>query len=1071
MAEKPMRNDLFLGPGRPERCRGPRPALRRGLFLLGFAAVGVSGLAFAQEPSHETYSVAEGLISRDILDLAQDSTGRLWILDAEGVTAYDGSRFESRSAGVVPSSDLGALAVDESDRIWVASGEGPDLYRLDADGWSSLPRVPESEGDTTPRIALGMLFEGDRATVAAAGGSGLWLWRSGPDGLAAPARPKGALPSEQITALTPFDGKLAVGTAAGLCFLSFSGSLDCDVRRRFPKLAEMIHATSAETLPEGRERLWVFADSSGGLRKPSTAWLGRIQDGELTTVLEPPAFAPVLLQSPKYPKSWTEIVLDPVGGMYFGTRWSLSYLAPDLQDGIKPVHLRRRLPSVGVNTLLVDRESNVWLGGSRGLDRLHGLRFWNYDRDDGLIEDEVSAAIEATPGTFVLGHNLGVTIIEGREISTLAFELPSGFYRNDFRVVGMEVGPEGDVWLAASKMGLLRLSLESRRLSRELPAASSARAVARDGSGRLWVATPEGLFVRTERGFDLAHAPEGIETARRMLLLDDGRILVTTDDGLLVLGRDGRWSKVAAPSAESSQLTALLVRRSGDIWVGSSDFPSVLRQGQLVPIGDGFPGVSGRIFLLLEDPEGRVWIGTADGVHLWDGEQLRHLTVRHGLAGREINRGAGLVDARGRVWIGTDRGISMYQAKHDRPIPAPRLELSGVDSNGKLLPLDQELRLAPRFHQLVFRFRAVTFSKEEELQISYRLEGLEDELQGPSALKASEVRYTNLGPGTYRFRIRAGWPGGSWSEEQVSAPILIPVPIWRTSSFRWSMVLGTAGLILLLSSLRIRAARARAADLEAVNLELRRSAEERELLIADLEARNLELDRFTFTVSHDLKSPLVTIRGFLGFLAQARAMNQYDQMDEDIARIDEAASKMGRLLDDLTALARVGRIVDLSERVPLNPLIQEVLGLFATSLQERRMEVDVAPDLPEVAGDRLRLRTVFQHLIDNAIKFTREQPNPKISVHAQTVGDRARITVADNGKGILEQHRDLVFGLFKRLDQSVSGTGVGLPLVQRIVEAHGGRIWVESEGEGQGSRFIVDLPTERSEARAADSLE
>ena len=1042
--------------------------LLRYIFILGFIiSLGPASPMSAQEPAHQTYSVADGLISRTILDLAQDSTGRLWILDSLGVTVYDGTRFESRSGDVVPASGLGALFIDGSDRLWVASGDRPDLYRLDPEeGWSQLPGLDAGSRRPSSRVHLGVLRggdqgrKGDQETVAAAGGDGLWVWRRGSDGFLDPVRPRGAEAPGRIMALAPFDGQLAVGTAAGLCFLSISGELSCDLLERIPDLRGIIHSVTSESVAGQGERLWIVGDSTDGPRSPGTAWLGSLQDGELTRVLKPPALAPVLLQSPQHPQSWTTTVVDSAGGLYLGTQWSLSFLRPGPGNHLEPLLLRQRLPSVGVHSVWVDRESNVWLCGSRGLDRIHSRRFLHYDRDDGLIEDEVSAAIEPTPGTLVLGHNLGITVIEGQEITTKAFDLPAGIYRNDFRVAGMEVGPDGDVWMASSRAGLLRLNLEHRRLTRELEAASMALAVTRDGAGRLWVAAPEGLFRSTDVGFELAHNPPGMETARRILVLDDDRMLITTNAGLLMLEEDGEWTRVPSPSAEKPQLTALLARQSGEIWVGSSVGPFLLRDRELVPIGGGFPELDGRIFLLLEDPENRVWIGTADGVHVWDGERLRHLTVRHGLPGREINRGAGFVDARGRVWIGTDRGLSVYQKEYDQPIPAPQLELVGVDSGGEMLGLDHELRLQPKLHQLIFKFRAITFSKEEELQIQYRLEGLEDHLQGPSEIKASEVRYTNLGPGTYRFRARAGWAGGYWSEEKVSAPIVIPVPIWRTAGFRWSIALGVAGLILGLSALRIRAARARAADLEAVNLKLRRSAEERELLIADLEARNLELDRFTFTVSHDLKSPLVTIRGFIGFLSEAKAAKQYEQMDEDIARIDEAASKMGRLLDELSTFARVGRIVDLSERVPLNPLIEEVLKLFATSLRERHIEVEVDPDLPELFGDHLRLRAVFQHVIDNAIKFTLDQPNPRITISGQVVGDKVRVAVADNGKGIAPEHRHLIFGLFKRLDQSVSGTGVGLALVQRIVEAHGGRVWVESKGVGSGSRFVVELPAE-----------
>jgi signal transduction histidine kinase len=239
---------------------------------------------------------------------------------------------------------------------------------------------------------------------------------------------------------------------------------------------------------------------------------------------------------------------------------------------------------------------------------------------------------------------------------------------------------------------------------------------------------------------------------------------------------------------------------------------------------------------------------------------------------------------------------------------------------------------------------------------------------------------------------------------------------------------------------------------------------ERAVLVRELEAKNAELERFTYTVSHDLKSPLVTIRGFLGFLEKDALEGNQDRLRADILRINEATGKMGRLLDELLELSRVGRVVNPPQPVPFAELARDAVSLVAGRVAERGVRVEIADDLPVVWGDRVRLLQVAQNLLDNAVKFLGDRKDPRVEVGARRDGDETVLYVRDNGIGIDERHRERVFGLFDKLDPDSEGTGVGLALVRRIVERHGGRTWVESAGPGTGSTFCFTLPAPPAEA-------
>lgn len=242
--------------------------------------------------------------------------------------------------------------------------------------------------------------------------------------------------------------------------------------------------------------------------------------------------------------------------------------------------------------------------------------------------------------------------------------------------------------------------------------------------------------------------------------------------------------------------------------------------------------------------------------------------------------------------------------------------------------------------------------------------------------------------------------------------------------------------------------------------EARLAGEERETLIGNLEAKNTELERFTYTVSHDLKSPLITIKGFLGALAQDLDRSDMPAVQEDMQIISDAAEKMKDLLDDLLELSRIGRVCNPNGYVEGQQLIDAVLTFLAGRIAEKQVDVSVTCDESQFYGDRVRLQEVLQNLVENAVKYA-DPSDPRVTI--QLTSDKTNTTcwVRDNGPGIPPNFREKIFGLFEKLDPHSDGTGIGLAIAKRIIEFHHGEIWVEPNPV-KGSCFCFRIPREPS---------
>ena len=241
------------------------------------------------------------------------------------------------------------------------------------------------------------------------------------------------------------------------------------------------------------------------------------------------------------------------------------------------------------------------------------------------------------------------------------------------------------------------------------------------------------------------------------------------------------------------------------------------------------------------------------------------------------------------------------------------------------------------------------------------------------------------------------------------------------------------------------------AEVRRLNAELEQRVRDR---TAQLEEANRELDAFAYSVSHDLRAPLRAIDGFAQILVEDYGPKLDDEGRRLCGVVSDSARDMGRLIDDLLALSRVGRAALKPSPVDMRRMATQLFAELATPADRARIDFRVG-DLPDADADPALMRLVWQNLIGNAIKFTSRRERADIEVGAARVGRDVVYSVRDNGAGFDMQYAGKLFGVFQRLHsvRDFEGTGVGLAIVQRIVHRHGGRIWAEGR-PGEGATFF-----------------
>ncbi len=981
----------------------------------------------------EVWNREHGLPQISVLALAQAADGYLWLGTEEGLVRFDGTDVIVHNRANTPelrSHYIKALHADEAGDLWVGTEDG--LLRL-RKGKARL--FTEDDGLVHPFIQTLHEDAQGRLWIGTLGGVGLLE-----DGSFRSFTTEDGLPHDIVHSFADAEEGLWIGTEAGLAFLDAQGGIQ-GVEAALPELRVLaLHHDPDGTLWIGThqglvrldgERSTVYS-TADGLADPRVNVLFRDQSGDL----------------------W--VGTDGSGLHRFrGEEWTVLGREQGLPDGT-------------IRAMMEDREGNLWVGTYLGgLVRLRLGMVSYFGVPEGLVNDIAWAVYQDRSQQIWISTNGGLTCLR-RDGTSRSFTTAEGLPNNDVRSVAED--RRGRLWIGTTH-GMARFddtvsldpqSLSAVSISPEIDQAI-IRTVLEDSAGNLWITTLGAGAHRLSPSGELRSwtKEEGLPSNEIRAFLEDsaGVFWAGTGDGLARLDGE-RFETMSMPSLQE-QIFALHEDQEGALWVGILDGAVArLKDGKLTSFGtvQGLP--EQRIHSILTDAHSDLWLTGNDGIFHVTGETVSQvllgqrttvdvmaLSESHGMRSGECN-GMGsspsLRSGDGRLWfacIGGAAVVSPAQSSRNEIVPA--VHLQRVLVGDQRLDPDVPAELAPGTRDLEFHFASLSLRAPERNQYRYRLEGFDEDWVESHQ---RSVRYTNLDPGKYRFRVLASNDDGVWNEEGAEFNVTLKPAFYQTGLFLILSLVSAALGLRFLHGLRMQ---------HVLRLKLKRHR------IAMLETQISEMERFTYAVSHDLKSPLVTIRGFAGYAGKGLEKGKTEQVHKDLQKIDHAASKMQLMLDELLELSRSGRVIEEDQEVHFGQLAREVAELIEGRIHAAGATVVIAENLPIVHGDRKRLHQVLQNLIDNAVKFTGDQTAPRIEVGVRHKSGDAVLFVRDNGAGIPADQLAKVFETFHRLDSKVEGSGLGLALVQRVVEAHGGRIWAESQGPGFGSTFCFTLPGRR----------
>lgn len=1005
------------------------------------------------------YNLGSGLATNKIFDAAQDSLGRMWFATGYGVSLYDGYKWENlnlNSGG--NTTGFKKIIIDSKGIKWLISCI--TTYGLKVNrgtGWTDVSIAPATNEKPEYVTGADIIYRNGKPLLVITTHDHLYILNDKKWSVT-------ATDDHQFTDVSASRDKFYLSGRKGLVLLTFDRNGKSVLTEKVAGIDKQVLATREIAFPPAKPRLLVLASE----------WIGEF-DGENLTRISLPTHIDFNRPFPYY-----FITEDKNGRVFFGNKF-IKILYTKETGTMLPLRKEQGFTSDGASSVFIDRENNIWLSDFRGIDKITYHPFQNYFRSDGLLEDEVTAIIEYSPEKFVFGHNSGFTVYADGKFKPVSFHRNSEDGLLASRVLDLQKDDEGNIWAACGMFGLVRIDPQGG-FTKVATGLTSVNSVLHDKDIGLIVATADNIYTLTAGKLELL-IPGHHSQNYRKLFRSGHDIYAASPYGLFKVEKKSITNLIVSGDAAIKSVFSMLKESRDSILVGTEAGLYVLKSGEIYKLEkDGF-SISKSIYFILRTRDGSYWFGTADGLIKWDGKtNVSEYIVQDGLAGYEMNRSAAVVDSADVFWIGTNSGLSSYPIfEAPSRVSPPRVWLASMEtSSGDFLDLMHENRISHTENTLSFNFRGISFINEGLIKYRVKLEGFDEDFYEITQSQLQNIRYLNLPSGSYRLVVMAKNRFSEWSRPAYSKVILIEKPLFLQTWFILliltvvvtAVLFGNKYFLTTREHTRLEEmVEQRTKDLAKSQKELKATLDGLEEQVRqrteELENSNRTKDKIFSIISHDLRSPFMSILGYSELLHEDISSIDPATVEKYTGRIIEASQNTLTMIDGLLDWSKLqmGGIVPTDEKIRLQPVILEIEDLFRPQVAAKNLSLitEVDPQV-NITSDPAILRTVIRNLLSNAIKFTNSGGLIKIS--AIQYDEMVNIQISDTGIGIPE---DIIPTLFtfdtvqsRKGTANEKGTGLGLSLVHDLLEKVGGQITLQST-VGRGTVFSVSLPVERGD--------
>jgi len=933
----------------------------------GLALICLAGEARALGPSHtfsqylrEQWTTDNNFPGGAIDAITQTVDGYLWMGTEKGLVRFDGVNFRLTSSFSEFSGDpVSGLTTDGEGRLCaIFWGAGVLCYR---DG--KFVNLASILRRTTLEVASSWREE-DGASLLTDLIDGILRVRG--ENVQVVASPAVLPPSLVLVMAETRDGKIWLGTVAGLFYFADG---------RTTRVTGLSDEKIDCLLPVGDRELWV------GTSKGLYRWNGTL----LSRVKLPQALAGVQVLT---------LLRDHDGNVWAGTTRGL------LRINATGVSFSDEgdFGSGGINALFEDREGNLWAGGGRGLERIRDGTFVTYTLAAGNPHSKNGGLIYADGENRIWSAPAGGGLYLLKDGQAQALNVPL----LQKEVIYSITGGRNAIWIGTQYSGIKRLGFRAGFMVGKTYtqanglAENSVIAVYQDKNGAVWAGTlTSGISKFKDGKFVTYTTADGLasNTVSAILETRDGTMWFATPNGLSAFSR-GSWTTYATQDGLPSNIVNCLFEDStGVLWITTSRGLAFFKSGSLQVPRVVPDSLHEQIFGISEDKEGWLWIATASHVLRVPNQKLSSGALRSvdvneygvadGLANvKAVNGGRSVVaDSRGRIWFSTSHGLSVVDPSHIMNNSAPALpHVEAIMADNNPITVGELSRIPSSRKRITFMYSGLSLAVPERIRFRYFLDGFDRGWSEPTA--AREAVYTNLSPGSYRFRVIASNSYGQWNDSEAAISLEVDPPFWQTWWFRVSCVAAFLAFLWALYQLRLRQVA------RQFNIRLEERVSERTRIAREL---------------HD-----TLLQSFHGLLLRFQAATNLLPERPAEARktlesaIDQAAQAITEGRDAVQGL-RSSAVVANDLALTINTLGEELAsGETNPSAAEFHVEVEGTPhnlhpilrdEVYRIAGEALR----------NAFKHAQAH---RIEVEIRYAGRQLRLRVRDDGKGIDAKHLD-----------------------------------------------------------------